>query len=426
LELIAPTDPLSHSTDLTAENIERLRELFPQAVTEDGGGKRIDFDVLRELLGDELATGEEKYGLNWHGKRAARRLALTPSTGTLRPAPEDSVDWDTTQNLMIEGDNLEVLKLLQKSYAGKIKMIYIDPPYNTGNDFVYKDDFRDSIGNYQRITGQRDAEGAKLTTNADASGRFHTDWLNMMYPRLILARALLKEDGAIFISIDDAEITNLRELCASVFGEENFLGVFVRRRRLATGMRDSTISPDHEYIVSFARDVAKIVLYGFERKESDFPFSDADGRYRSTDLTVGMTKEMRPNQFYALKHPDTGSEYWPPDTRVWRFEPSTMATHVVKKNIIWPDDSPQSKMSRPRFKTRFETPDGVTKTNPVSTWIDTRVVNPDDGDGTISLSAGLNQEATKEVRELFGDQIFDYPKPLSLVGGLISYSDWAR
>ncbi len=254
MEPITVTDPLSHSADLTAENIERLRELFPEAVTEDGTGKRIDFDVLRELLGGELATNEEQYGLTWHGKRAARRLALTPSTGTLRPAPEESMDWDITQNLMIEGDNLEVLKLLQKSYAGKVNMIYIDPPYNTGKDFVYKDDFRDSIGTYLTMTGQRDAGGAKLTTNAETSGRFHTDWLNMMYPRLMLAKTSLKEDGVLAVSIDDHELENLLALGDEIFGEENHIATMIWEKGRKNDAK--LISIGHEYIVLYARSIS--------------------------------------------------------------------------------------------------------------------------------------------------------------------------
>ena len=179
----------------------------------------MDFNVLRQLLGDAVDESEEKYGLNWHGKRRARRLALTPSTGTLRPCPEDSVDWDTTQNLMIEGDNLEVLKLLQKSYAGKIKLIYIDPPYNTGKDFIYTDNFRDSIRNYFLLTNQVDGENQKLSSNTEASGRFHTDWLNMIYPRLKAARNLLRQDGAIFVSIDDNELHALTAMMNDLFGE---------------------------------------------------------------------------------------------------------------------------------------------------------------------------------------------------------------
>ena len=211
-------DPETQSPDIVAENIEQLRTLFPEAVTE---GK-VDFEVLKQLLGNEVDERDEKYGLNWHGKRRARQIALTPSTGTLRPCPEDSVDWDTTQNLMIEGDNLEVLKLLQKSYAGKVKLIYIDPPYNTGKDFVYPDNFQDNIRNYLELTGQTDGENRKLSSNTEASGRFHTDWLNMMYPRLKLARNLLREDDMIAVSVDDTEVGNLCRVLDEVFGEEQF------------------------------------------------------------------------------------------------------------------------------------------------------------------------------------------------------------
>src|SRR5271167_4742647 len=186
MKRLTAEDAESRSTDIVAENIERLEGIFPEAFSE---GK-IDFDVLKQLLGGAVDEREEKYGLNWHGKRRARQLALTPSTGTLRPCPEDSVDWDSTKNLMIEGDNLEVLKLLQKSYAGKVKLIYIDPPYNTGKDFVYPDDYTDSITNYMYLTGQTEG-GVRYTSNPESSGRFHTDWLNLMYPRLMLARNLL-------------------------------------------------------------------------------------------------------------------------------------------------------------------------------------------------------------------------------------------
>ena len=218
-KLIA-NDPNTCSANIVADNIEHLKPLFPEAFTE---GK-IDFDVLKQLLGGEVDDREEKYGLNWHGKRQARQLALTPSTGTLRPAPEESIAWDTTQNLMIEGDNLEALKLLQKSHAGKVKLIYIDPPYNTGEDFVYSDDFRDNIRNYLELTGQTDDEKRKLSSNTEASGRFHTDWLNMMYPRLKLARNLLMSDGLLCVSIDDHEGHNVRCICDEIFGEEAFVG----------------------------------------------------------------------------------------------------------------------------------------------------------------------------------------------------------
>src|ERR1035441_5497719 len=216
-------DAETKSPDLVAENLAKLKALFPELVTEDG----VNVDVLKQLLGQTVTDAEEKYGLNWHGKRKARQLALTPSTGTLRPCPEDSVAWDTTRNLMIEGDNLEVLKLLQKSYAGKVKLIYIDPPYNTGKDFVYPDNFQDNIRNYLELTGQVEG-GQKISSNTETSGRFHTDWLNMMYPRLKLALNLLRKDGVLFISIDDNEIANLRKACDELLGPENFLGIACR------------------------------------------------------------------------------------------------------------------------------------------------------------------------------------------------------
>ena len=209
----------TQSANLNDGNLAQLKTLFPEAFKEGG----VDFDVFKQLLGAHVDEREEKYGLNWHGKRRARQIALTPSTGTLRPCPGESVDWDTTQNLMIEGDNLEVLKLLQKSYAGKVKMIYIDPPYNTGKDFVYPDNFTDNIKNYLELTGQTDGEGRKLSSNTEASGRFHTDWLNMMYPRLKLAKNLLRRDGLLVMSIDDKELHNLRMVANDLFGEENFV-----------------------------------------------------------------------------------------------------------------------------------------------------------------------------------------------------------
>lgn len=245
-------DPDTKSADIVAGNVEALKALFPDALTE---GK-IDFEVLKGLLGAAVNERDEKYGLNWHGKRRARQIALTPSTGTLLPCPEDSVDWDTTQNLMIEGDNLEVLKLLQKSYAGKVKLIYIDPPYNTGSDFVYPDDFRDNIKNYLELTGQIE-NGRKIGSNTESSGRFHTDWLTMLYPRLRLARTLLRQDGAICVSIDDNEIHNLRSMLDEIFGAENFLNCIAVKMSEASGVKmahvKSRMPKLKEYIVIYRR-----------------------------------------------------------------------------------------------------------------------------------------------------------------------------
>lgn len=252
IQKIDSTSPEAQSANIQAENIAQLKALFPELVTEGPAGAAINVDVLKGLVGDATTTdADEKYGLNWHGKRRARQLALTPSTGTLRPCPEDSVDWNTTQNLMIEGDNLEVLKLLQKSYAGKVKLIYIDPPYNTGNDFVYPDNFHDNIRNYRELTGQVEG-GVQITSNKESSGRFHTDWLNMMYPRLKLAKNLLREDGVIFISIDDGEVSNLRKVCDEVFGEENFVNSVIWEKRYSPQNAVQWFSESHDFILVYA------------------------------------------------------------------------------------------------------------------------------------------------------------------------------
>ncbi|MDG1708609.1 MAG: site-specific DNA-methyltransferase [Emcibacteraceae bacterium] len=237
------------SMDIVEKNIQQLKELFPSAFSE---GK-IKFNQLEELLGNYVVTDEDHYNFSWHGKRKAGRLAQTPSTGTLRPCEKESVDWDTTENLFIEGDNLEVLKLLQKSYHRQVKMIYIDPPYNTGNDFVYKDDFNDGVKNYLELTGQLDNEGKKMGTNSSAAGRFHTNWLNMMYPRLKLARNLMREDGVIFISIDDNEQINLKKLCDEVFGEENFVSNTIRVSNSAKN-NVNQISITHEYTLIYCKN----------------------------------------------------------------------------------------------------------------------------------------------------------------------------
>jgi adenine-specific DNA-methyltransferase len=256
-------DPETHSPDIVAENVEQLKALFPEAFTE---GK-LDFEVLKQLLGGTVEEREEKYGLNWHGKRRARQIALTPSAGTLRPCPEDSVDWDSTRNLMIEGDNLEVLKLLQKSYAGKIKLIYIDPPYNTGKDFVYPDNFHDNIRNYLELTGQIDANGNKASSNTDASGRFHTDWLNMIFPRLRLARTLLHPTGAIFVSCDDNELSRLLLVMSEIFGDENFVAQVVWQRSKKGDSK--LIAGVHEYIVCFVRDKSAVLEHGVWRRPKE-------------------------------------------------------------------------------------------------------------------------------------------------------------
>ena len=250
MEKITGDSPEAKSLDITQQNIEQLKQLFPDVFSEN----KIDFEALKAVLGAEVDDSEERYNFTWNGKKKARQIAQTASTGTLRPSKEESVNWDTTENLFIEGDNLEVLKLLQKSYHKKVKMIYIDPPYNTGKDFVYKDNFRDNIQNYLEQTNQVDEQGNKFSTNSDTSGRYHSNWLNMMYPRLKLARNLLKDDGAIFISIDDNEVFNLKLICDEIFGEDNFIGTFVVNS--TPNARDyGHIGKMHEYVIFYAKNL---------------------------------------------------------------------------------------------------------------------------------------------------------------------------
>jgi adenine-specific DNA-methyltransferase len=296
VKTLTDQDPETKSPDLVAENIDQLTALFPEAFTE---GK-IDFEVLRQLLGGVVDEREEKYGLNWHGKRGARQLALTLSTGTLRPCPEDGVDWDTTHNLMIEGDNLEVLKLLQKSYAGKVKLIYIDPPYNTGGDFIYPDDFQDNIKNYLMRTGQMESDGRKNSSNTEASGRFHTDWLNMIYPRLKLACNLLTPDGFLVVSIDDTELGSLRTVLNEVLGEENFVAVLVFDRNRKNDAK--LFSVGHEYMVVYARNKAllterKIVLRAKKEGVEEIREEFRRLRNRYNDDWAEVSKGLR--EYYA-------------------------------------------------------------------------------------------------------------------------------
>lgn len=270
------------SKGIISENISKLREIFPDIFTED----KIDFNKLKSNLGEYVDDSQEKYSFSWPGKTQAIKESQKQSTGTLRSCKEESKNWDKTQNLYIEGDNLEVLKLLQKSYYNKIKMIYIDPPYNTGNDFVYPDNYEDNINNYLELTNQIE-NGQKITTNAETAGRFHTNWLNMMYPRLKLARNLLTEDGVIFISIDDNEYVNLKKLCDEIFGEENFVGNLIWRKKRGHGRGNSYYIFQTEYILTYAKSIKNLPLFEkrlSEYKLKDYKFSDAMGKYKRETL----------------------------------------------------------------------------------------------------------------------------------------------
>lgn len=302
------------SMDIINQNIEKLKEIFPEVFSE---GK-IDFSKLEEELGAFKTDENERYNFTWNGKSEAKKIALTPSTGTLRPCKTESKDWDTTQNLYIEGDNLEVLKLLQKSYHKKVKMIYIDPPYNTGKDFVYKDNFRDNIKNYLEITGQVDSDGNKLSTNSETSGRYHSDWLNMMYPRLKLARNLLKDDGVIFISIDDNEVSNLRKLCDEIFGEDNFVACIANSNNPKGRSDDKFIATAHEYVVVYSKNIEKFEAYGFEAGDEivkRYNKVDNNNRiYREIDLRKtgdNDLREDRPNLFYYFLYNEVTNDLYP-------------------------------------------------------------------------------------------------------------------
>jgi len=291
--------------DILQENIKNLQQLFPEVITE---GK-IDFDKLKQILGDYVEDSNERYNFTWNGKGRALRLSQTPSLGTLRPCKEESKDWDTTQNLYIEGDNLEVLKLLQKSYHGKVKMIYIDPPYNTGKDFVYPDDFHDSLENYKKLTGQVDSEGNKLSTNTEASGRYHTDWLNMMYPRLRLARNLLTDDGVIFISIDDNEVDNLKKICNEVFGEDNFVADLIWSNKEGGGSSDSKLFRiKHEHILCYSKNINLVEIIGTpisneERYTQSDEYEEIRGKFYLQKLGMGSIQYSE-SLDYPIETPD--------------------------------------------------------------------------------------------------------------------------
>ncbi len=399
IEPIGANEPASESVDVMAENIEALRGLFPNLVTEGAAGAVVDLEVLKTIVGDKTAAeGDEKYGLSWHGKRQALQLAQTPSTGTLRPCPEDSVDWDTTKNLMIEGDNLEVLKLLQKSYAGKVKLIYIDPPYNTGKDFVYKDNYRDNIKNYLEQTGQTDAEGHKTTSNTEASGRYHTDWLNMMYPRLVLARNLLREDGTIAVSIDDGEVSNLRALLDVVFGEPNFIANVIWEKKYTRANDAKFISANHDHILLYSRnfDVGGFGRIPREAKQLaaySNPDDHPKGVWKATPLHARSGSNTSGYKFR------NGRGWAPPKGTYRRFSDSSMQA-LEDDHAIWFGTDGKQVPSRKSFLSEME--EGIV---PVTIWK--------------HEFAGNNHQAADELKALNLGRAFDSPKPTKLIDRIL-------
>lgn len=390
--------------DMAQMNVEKIAALFPNCVTEskakDGKLKKaVNFDALKQMLGESVAEGDESYEFTWVGKRDAMVEAAKPIRKTLRPCVEESKNFDTTENLYIEGDNLEALKLLQEGYLGKVKMIYIDPPYNTGNDFIYKDDFRMDNAKYAEESGAVDDEGNRMVQNSDSNGRFHSDWCSMIYSRLLLARNLLTDDGVIFISIDDNEQANLKKICDEVFGGSNFYAQIVWQKRTSPDARFN-LGAAHDYITVIAKNfnvlketLKKLPLSEERCSQYKNPDNDPRGPWASVDIT-GQTGHATGSQFYKIVTPG-GTEMYPPAGRCWALAQSTFES-LCKDNRIWFGDDGNS---RPRQKKFLSEGDGGN----VWTWWTNNEV-------------GHNQEGAKDVKSLLGTgDLFSNPKPIRLI-----------
>ncbi|EKS6746294.1 site-specific DNA-methyltransferase [Enterobacter kobei] len=426
---LSPEMPELQSMNITADNITKLKSLFPEAFNEDS----VDFEVLKQLLGENVVDKEERYGLNWHGKRQARQLALTPSRGTLRPCKDESVDWDNTKNLMIEGDNLEVLKLLQKSYAGKVKLIYIDPPYNTGKDFVYPDNFQDNMKNYLEITGQTE-DGARLSTNTETSGRYHTDWLNMMYPRLKLARNLLSEDGVIFISIDDSEIENLKITCNDIFGEDNFISTISRLMKTG-GAKGNFFTPNVEFILVYAKNINRATHFrakiGAEQIATYYNKTQSggirDGEIYGEERLYKASLDARANQRYWIECPD-GSFVIPPGSTFPNSVKEGVQITPERGDGVW-------KWTYTRYKEEYNLGNIVFKETTTSALVDEEGkqakyniynklwLKDQQEKGMVPgnlINKWENRQSSKELKEL--GIPFDFAKPTNLLKYLVEIS----
>lgn len=399
------------SIDMTAQNIDKIAALFPNCITEtvDENGKlkrAINFELLRQMLSGDVLEGDEAYEFTWVGKKAAIVEANKPIRKTLRPCKEESVNWDTTENLYIEGDNLDVLKLLQESYLGKVKMIYIDPPYNTGSDFVYRDDFEVGRVEYDEQLGIFDDDSNRLYKNTDSNGRFHSDWCSMIYSRLLLSRNLLSEDGVIFISIDDHEQENMKKICDEVFGEDNFLAQVIWERAYSPVNLKRHFSESHDYILCYAKKLEAAVCNGLPRSDEandrySNPDNDPRGVWKSSDLSVGPIVQSK---VYEITTP-SGRKVLPPSGYCWRLDKATFEQYV-NDNRIWFGSEGNNVPSIKRFLS--EVKQGIT---PMTIWKYTEV--------------GHSQDATKRLKEIFdGKAYFDYPKPIALIKRCLQlYSD---
>ena len=408
-ESIKPKHLAMTSRDGKEVAIEALSKIIPSCFTETKGEdgeihRVVNWENLRQLLGDSVAEdAPEVYDFTWVGKRAALQEAAAPISKTLRPCPEESVDWENTQNLYIEGDNLEVLKLLQNSYMGKVKMIYIDPPYNTGNDFVYHDDFTMSKEVYDDSSS--DEEGNRYWKNTDSNGRFHSDWCSMMYARLMVARTLLKEDGAIFISIDDNEQRNLKNICDEVFGQVNFVALIPWRKRTAKSDVPFGVSQDYEWILIYAKSQSFVAsIEGKERKyytTPDFP----NRPWRVHDLTKQTTASERPNSYFTIVNPKTGDKYPANPNRTWAITEETFEEYYKQDRMVFPGDYDFLNISKPVL--RYWKEDDLKKAGEAFGRVAVSTKLPDE--------IGMSQDGTKEVTEIFNGKIFSFPKPSSLI-----------
>ncbi len=383
------------SKSISEEQRAKLKELFPEVVSE---GK-IDFDQLKLTLGEEVDDDFERYGMNWHGKRDCFKVIQHPSTGTLKPSKEESVNFDDTENLFIEGDNLEVLKLLQKSYYGKVKMIYIDPPYNTGKEFIYPDNYKENLDTYLEYTGQVDEDGKKFSTNTEREGRFHSKWLSMMYPRLFLARNLLKDDGVIFISIDDNEAANLKLLLDEIFGEENCVCSIVWEKRFTRSNNAKMFATLTETVFCYRKSPSIEFLKEPRNAKADSTYTNPDndprGVWTSVSYVNPATKDQRPNLVYPIINPLTNEEVNHP-TNAWKYAKEINEQHIDDNKLYW---GVNGKNTYPRFKKFLsEMKEGMV---PVNLWGRTQT--------------GTTDEGSKELEKLLGTKVFDFPKPSRLV-----------
>lgn len=396
------------SENLVNENIGKIAELFPNCVTEgyDNNGKLIkmvDFDLLKQELSDIVVEGnDERYTMTWPGKKQSILTANSPINATLRPCKEESVDFDNTQNLYIEGDNLDVLKLLRETYLNKIKMIYIDPPYNTGNDFVYEDDFATSAEEYLQASKSYDDQGNKLFQNNDSNGRFHSDWLSMMYSRLKIAKDLLSEDGAIFISIDDNEQENLKKLCNEIFGENNFVGEIVRKTKSMTGDDGCGFNLQHESLYIYSKNQSSLLLEGEDKDYSGYsnPDNDVNGEWCSADPSAKSGGETT---HFGIENPYTKKVDYPPVGRYWAFSKSTLQEYIKSGKIKFKEHHKENERG---FIFKRYKKDATSSKNPVNSLF-------------ADSNEFMNQNATTELAKLFNASYFSYPKPVSFIKYLI-------